>query len=1553
MKPLLGLGDLDLTDLPEDNDALITHARSPQAPGPVAIIGMSGRAGEAENLDEFWAMVLRGGEGRSPLSPERRADVAAYLAARGVTAPVAEERYIGGTRMRSVAEFDYRFFSLSPQEAKTIDPNQRIFLETAWAALEDAGVLNQEIHGERVGVYAGLSGDFGDDYRTVIQAVAPEAPEIAVAGNVKSITGSRIAYLLDLKGPSMVIDTACSSGLVAAYTAFRAIQRGECTMALVGAVNTDLVPVEADASGIGFKDIQDTSSPDGRTRTFDRKGEGTRPAEGCFVFVLKDLDRARRDGDPIHAVIMGGAVNQDGASNGITAPNSEAQADLIEAALNDAGVDAERISCIEAHGTATRLGDPIEISGIERAFSRQTSRKQFCAIGTVKTNIGHMDNASGLAGLAKLVMSLKRRTLPASLHFEEPNPNITFPQTPVYVNDTTVPWSDDPAETLYAGINSFGLSGTNCHLVVRGADPLPARERTRESAGESFLLPLSARDARGLHRLVERYRSFLADHEPDLADLTHTASAGRPHHPVRAAFTFGSRTELLALLDGFLAARGPVTDSASAPEAHPGPAGDEQADPASDLAYGELRLVPERTATSDPRALTEAERDGLSERAAALLAGGAADRAARRLLGSLYARGAEIDWRRAASPDARRIPLPTYPFERTRCWIEAPARPRRAGLTDGARLLRAWDRDISVSRLDPATMWELADHRIHGVSVLPGTGLVEMVVETAQRLGHGPELALRNIRFELPLAVADGEDAEAHVIVEPRGETSQVTIATRPADGPWVRNATAELVHGAVPAPPAPLDLAGIRRRMTRELRLDDAVDIANGLVIGERWTRSVVHGAADDDATEILYEHELPAAYREETGDYHLHPALLDALINAPNTLYDEERLYLPFSYGLLTVHGRLPAHVLTHFRKRPESIDGELYVFDVTVADTAGRTVLTVENYCIKSAAGLDLAGTGEFGHTEVYRRTSQPEAAAPGQGAVLLAGDFGDALEGLLQEVRTAGYDPVHIASAQDGAADERLGGDRRFAFGLLSARGTGTAGSLADRVTGPVDASLALLTLIAEQRPDFAAGLSVLTRHALAVTGDESAVDPGQAGVVGLMRIAALEYTGLGIRVLDGDEHTAPERIVAEARSTGRPPFLAYRAGQPYEPHLTKCAIPPAAAEGAGVPVTDGVTVISGGTGGLGTAVARDLARRGARRIVLLGSVSGDTPREPQLTAEWERLREELAGFEIVRLPLEDREAVEKTVAAIRERHGRISTVLHLAGRPGIGYLHTKSADTFRSVYRPKALGAVHLHEATLADELDHFIVFSSISGLDLAAGQADYTAANLVLDSLARYRVRAGLPALSIQWPAWRETGMAMRLNAVSEDDLFPPLGTDEAVGLLERLMAWEEHPVVLMPGRMRKPTAPARTEGDRRPGTPGGRAVVLYGLEDVGEVEQAIAEIWADTLDVPEIDAHDHFVDLGGNSLLISQMLKLYDDRYPGLMDVADLFRYTTIAAQVGCIKEKLGVEPAPVVTAPPVIGPPVIGPDDGDIDRLLDLAEQGVVLADESQRFI
>jgi polyketide synthase PksN len=1503
------MGDVELADLPEDDGARIDYSASGGADTPIAIIGMSGRVGSAADLDQFWELVARGGRGHGELSHERRADIDAYLAARGVPAPSAD-RYWPGTRLPSVAEFDYPFFSMSRQEARAVDPNQRIFLETAWAALEDAGQLNAGIGGRKVGVYAGISADFGEDYRAMLQAVAPDAPEIAVAGNVRSIIASRIAYLLNLRGPSMLIDTACSSGLVAVHTACRAIQRGDCEMAIVGAVNTDLVPLVADSSGIGIKDLQDTSSADGRTRTFDSRSDGTSAAEGSIVLVLKPLDRAERDGDTVRAVILGGAVNQDGASNGITAPNADAQADLIDAALADAGVPAERISFIEAHGTATRLGDPVEIGGIERAFTRQTSRKQFCAVGTVKTNIGHMDNASGLAGLAKLVLSMRHRTLPASLGFEQPNPNIEFPLSPVYVNDRTVPWGDDPAETLYAGINSFGLSGTNCHLVVRSADPAPAA--AREAALTPAVLPLSAPDTAGLRRLAERYRDFLSTREVNTADLCHTASAGRLHHRARAAFVFEDQRELLALLTCY------TEEGTRTP-------------PEEDIATGEFRLVAAASDRGGRHGLTIEDQKQLS-REAELLLDGPADRDTLRGLARAYARGADIDWQRAAAPGARRIPLPTYPFEPLRCWIKADGRDSRGGPAAALHLVPSLDRDIARCRLAPERFWELSEHRIGGVSVLPGTGLVELMVQSARRFGHGgSSMTLRNIQFATPLAVHDGTEVEAQVIFTPGAEpgTHEVTVAALGRDGAWVRNATAELLAPPTAAP-EPVDPDGLRHRLGRALDYDEQLDLSNGLTLSDRWTGSMHAGQADEELTELLYELELPSHYHGEIDDYFLHPALLDALINAPNTLYDQDRLYLPLSYGTLTVHRPLPARVIAHFRKRPSSVEGKLYAFDVTVADPAGGVVLTVDNYCIKSAADLDLGGEDGYGYAQGYRKAALPTGGSGG-GTVLLCGSFGPLLGPLTDELRAAGYEHLHVTDT----ADDRIREGTEFAFGILAGVPDHAAVPLAERVVEPVDRTVALFKALAARRPEFTGGLLALTRSALAVTGEET--DPGQAGVLGLMRIAALEYRGLGIRCVDIDEGTPLTALIAEARAADRPPLLLYRAEQPYEPVIERQAITLREAASGPVP-PDGVTLISGGTGGLGKAVARDLIRRGFQRVVLLGSEREGAAAPPgQL--------DDPAVLDVIRLDMGDPSAVRRTVEGIRERHGAISGVIHLAGRPGVGFLHTKTVDEFLAVYRPKALGGIALHDATAGDDLEFFVLFSSVSGLLLSQGQSDYTAANLALDSLAQYRAARDLPALSLQWPAWRETGMAARLHAVDEDELFPPVDPDEGTRLLRAVLSGADHPAVLMPGRMR---AKAPSRASRVTDTAGSRPVVLHGLDDAGPVAQTVAEIWARALDLTELDAYDEFDQLGGNSLLTAQVLAHYDERFPGVMDITDLFRFTTIADQATCVASRLGGEQDGAADQPAPATEPAAAGD--DLDRLLDMVEQGEITVEDTR---
>jgi polyketide synthase PksN len=310
-------------------------------------------------------------------------------------------------------------------------------------------------------VFVGHSSDFGYDYRYLINLTAPSQAGLSVPGNIHSIIASRIAYLLDLKGPSLLVNTACSSALVAIHLACQSIRKGECEQALAGAVKVNLAPLKAEPNEDGIGII----APDGRARTFDDSSVGTGIGEGAGVILLKPLNRALSDGDQIYAVIKGSAMNQDGSSVGITAPNSAAQEEVILQAWKDADVAPETIAYIEAHGTGTKLGDPIEIHGIQKAFRHYTQHSQFCAVASVKTNVGHLDHAAGIVAVIKAVLAIRNCQIPPSLHFIKPNRKINFPESPVYVNDRLTSWPDQGFPRR-CGVSSFGLSGTNCHLVL-------------------------------------------------------------------------------------------------------------------------------------------------------------------------------------------------------------------------------------------------------------------------------------------------------------------------------------------------------------------------------------------------------------------------------------------------------------------------------------------------------------------------------------------------------------------------------------------------------------------------------------------------------------------------------------------------------------------------------------------------------------------------------------------------------------------------------------------------------------------------------------------------------------------------------------------------------------------------------------------------------------------------------------------------------------------------------------------------------------------------------
>lgn len=509
---------------------------------PIAVIGLGCRVpGGGHDAASFWRLMHDGIDAITPIPADRWDHAAFYHPDPETPGHIATH---SGGFLQSVDQFDPAFFNIAPREAEGIDPQQRLLLEVSWEALENAGQAPDRLQDSATGVYVGVgSSDYA--YLQLKSGDTGLLDAHFTSGIAHSVFSGRLSYLLGLRGPSLTIDTACSSSLVAVHLACQGLRNAECRMAIAGGVSLILAPdlfVALSHSRM--------LAPDGRCKTFDAAANGFARAEGCGVVVLKRLSDAQADGDRILAVIRGSAVNQDGPSSSLTAPNGPAQEAVIRQALSFAGLAPRQVGFIEAHGTGTQLGDPLEVKALGAVFG--TERDRPLIIGSVKTNIGHLEAAAGVTGLIKLVLALRHRTIPAHLHFRTPSPHIPWSDLPLQVPRQAVAWEPIDGRRI-GGVSSFGFSGTNAHIIVEEATTVAQRDDTPPD--RCCLFALSARDATALAELAARHASVLAQpHDNALADICHTANAGRAHFPHRATIVAATidelRSDLAALSRG-------------------------------------------------------------------------------------------------------------------------------------------------------------------------------------------------------------------------------------------------------------------------------------------------------------------------------------------------------------------------------------------------------------------------------------------------------------------------------------------------------------------------------------------------------------------------------------------------------------------------------------------------------------------------------------------------------------------------------------------------------------------------------------------------------------------------------------------------------------------------------------------------------------------------------------------------------------------------------------------------------------------------------------------
>ena len=1513
---------------------------------PIAIIGMAGQVGNVKNLEDFWRGLLEGQTFQHSMGSKRKEDLHVYLKAKNGAHLFREKEIASGSMMEDISEFDPLFFNISKQEALYMDPQQRLFMKMAWEALEDAGYAGEAIKGTQTGIFVGLATNFSEEYAQIVRTLNPDAPEVAVVGNMKSIIPGRMSHFLDVHGPSLLMDTACSSGLTALYTAMRSLQNGDCSMAIVGGVKCEMVPIDDHyQQGVGMRELDHISSPDGLTRTFDESSAGTGHAEGGVVFILKPLTQALKDKDHVLCTLVGGAMNHDGDANGLTAPNPQAQEALILDALKDANVEAEKISYIEAHGTATKLGDPIEIKGITKAFRQLTSKKQSIAIGSVKSNVGHMDNVSGLIGVAKLVKAMKHHLLPASLHFFEPNHNIDFINAPVYVNANRTQWSKE-GKTVYAGINSFGLSGTNCHLILQSFEKKEQVE-TREGSG---LFTLSHQSKEGLYKLASHYLAFIQKSTVNVYDCAYTAYVGRRHLETRLAIVFKNKEDLCGKIRQFVMNHWEETDRIFVGEHKMAIHLPKITDGIHYTTPAHLEMMNDG-AKKDVAAFTQENGDQILEK-----------------LAKIYIKGGKIPIQAFTyERDVKRISLPTYHFSNERYWVKAdPAvASQNKPLFSHQKSVQTKDFTIYHHDIVARNHWEIYEHQINDVYVMPGTSYVNAVIHICfNEKERGFPLKMSNVVFHSPFYLKEEDTKTLQLMISHQAKEKTFTFVSH-LNNEWHEHASGTIQNETGPHQERErVDLNELKKEIQMPITFDDHQEVHKGLHLGQHWKNCILTGHQNEAADCFLIEVRFKDKGKDgNQGDY-FHPSLTDIAINALNGFLADDTLYLPLSYGELIMYNAINDHLFVYMRQVKSDSDAKIICFDMDIYDHHGQKLAKIDHYTIKEMDRDKFKAKKEedvFGYETVYQVYDEPFEVIASQETVLFI--YGDddskqCLNNVRQYLNATRIDEMDLRNFDANAWVLSL--KKKQVSSMIYAYSPLEVPSMYDpayssQIEQRLKQSYDLLKVMIEAHGIPKNEIIVLVNRVQSNGSVKSA--PDYAAIAGLWKVAMKEYESSKMRLIEYDNQTNHHVLAKEIMALARARHVIYQRDTSLI-ETVKAINPSLKAEVAkfkNLPDSqiEGVYVLTGGTGDLALETAELLVQKGVKNLVLLtrGTFLPTHQWRDRIATESDlglveklkklcKLNEALTHLEVISVDLDDYQRLEKVMAYLKGKYSNIQGVMHLAGQAGQGYLLNKEWSTFMDVFKAKAITFMNLHYALLPYHVHYFVAFSSMSSAVIEVGQSDYTAANLFLDEWTQYRRQENLAGFSIQWPAWRETGMAKRMKAVDENDYFQPLKTAEALSLLDDIVfSGKDYPAVLIPG---KKQAYKKSASEKNVKTLVN--VKVTGMENPDHHIKRVAQIWSDILGLDEVHVDDEFSALGGNSLFISKMLAEYENYYPGLMDMVSLFTYTTVAKQAEYLQtfdeEKLENDHEHVEEAT-------------DLAHILDQLVSGVIDVEESIKLI
>jgi acyl transferase domain-containing protein/acyl carrier protein len=1527
----------------------------------VAIIGLSGRFPGAPGPEQFWQNLRDGVESISFFTDQELRDS-------GIgTATLAAPHYVKARAViNNVDLLDAGFFALTPREAELLDPQHRLFMECAWEALEHAA-YNPETYSGAIGVFAGASSNtyLLSNLLSNREAMASAGPFQTAIANALDFLATRISYKFNLRGPSVTVQTACSTSLVAVHTACQSLLNGECDIALAGGIAIN-VPHQ---SGYMFEE-GGILSPDGHCRPFDAQAQGTVPGSGTGIVVLKRLTEALADGDYIHAVIKGSAINNDGSQKiGYTAPSVDGQASVIADALRVARVEPETITYIEAHGTGTALGDPIEFDALRQVFHARAPEQDFCAIGSCKSNVGHLDAAAGVSGLIKVVLALKAKQIPPLIHLHETNPQIDLTNTPFYFNTKLIEWKSRMSARR-AGVSSFGIGGTNAHVVLEEA---PARPATKESPLSSHLLVLSARTNTALPQVATALAAHLKENPAlNLADVANTLQIGRKAHKHRGFVVAENIADAVSQLEAWvdISVASSIQERRERPVAFMFPGQGAQYVNMAKTLYEEV-------------AAFRAQIDMCAELLVPHLGFDLRD--------AIFPQLARLSGEQDDAPDAEREDEAAHRLQQTfvtqpalfvieyalaKMWMQWGVHPQvMIGHSIGEYVAACL---AGVFSLEDALALVAARGRM--IQGLPGGRMLAVTLSEAEAqtfLRPGLSLAALN---SPSLSVVAGEPEAVSALEE---ELTARGVA-------YTRLHTSHAFHSS--AMDAILDefTALVRSVKRNPPRLPFISNVTARMITTEEalspeyWAGHLRHPVRFSDGLgDLLADPELvllevgPGQTLSSLARQHPHRQPQQVILNSVR----HPREQRPDTSFLLNALGQLwLAGVEINWR-------------DVDQREVRCRLPLPSypferQRYWIEPntrhdgfASGTSLSAkpdtTGPL-YTLVWKQSAQlPAANSSADDSstphwLIFMNEEGLGSR-IARHLREAGARVITVTAAsawvQAGEDSYRLNPQQRQGYEALfkdlkarnlipakvlhlfnlEAEGEALPGDGLSRAEESFFSLLFLAQSLGAQGSTTPVEIAVVSNDMQAVTGVE-ALRPEKATLLGLCRVIPQEYPNFSCRSVDVelpapgsdgearlirallDEFSAPDAEVVCAYRGKRRWIQVVEELNSNHPART-------------IPLReDGVYLITGGQTHTGVVFAEFLASLGKTRLALLvppasptgeglDERSGNEADEGDARRLGELVRQlESSGGRVlvIRADVSEQAQMKAAIGQITQEFGSLHGVLHTEGVPGGGFIQLKTVELAKAVLKPKVRATLALDAALQGIELDFFALFSSSTATTGGIGQADYCAANSFLNAFSHSRnMRGDGLTVAIEWDPFKWEGLHGPSISAAPNVQSQLEHTLEAFGLTEEesIEAFRDAiasglPQVIVSKRdfsnaleqYRKTTVASLMEQfgqNRASGTAYLRPALSVPYEAPRNgIEGAIADIWKDLFGIEQIGVHDTFFELGGSSLLAIQLITRLRETFGEDIAMSSIFEQPTVAGLAEIIgATQLGAE--------------------------------------------